>query len=245
MLISIITATFNSEATIANAVASVKAQTHKEIQHVIVDGNSKDETLDIIRQNRLKNTILISESDNGIFDALNKGINASDGDYLGFLHSDDVYANANVLQDVHEQLIMHDADILYGDLEYVKLGDEPKVVRYWKSCDFDIRKLKYGWMPAHPTFFMKSELYRNLGGFDESYRIASDYDAMLRYLKTDTLRTHYFPKTLVKMAVGGNSNQFSNILPKMKEDFNILKRHGYNPYLGLLLKNSRKLGQFI
>ena len=134
-----------------------------------------------------------------------------------------MYADKNVLKKIHNCLKKKDIDILYGNLIYVSPSPKCKVVRHWKSRKFNINNLKYGWMPAHPTFFLKKHLYKKFGGFDESYSISSDYDSMLRFLKTKHLNIYYLDELLVKMTIGGNSNKITNILPKMKEDYKILK----------------------
>ena len=243
MSISIITATFNSADTIKSTLFSLNSQTYSDYEHLVIDGASNDDTLSVVNEVARVAPRIISERDHGIFDALNKGITASSGDYIGFLHSDDMYANSNVLQTVSDYINEYKPDILYGNLQYVSGSESRKVVRNWRAGNFSISKLKYGWMPLHPTFFMKKSLYSELGNFNTKFNISADYDSILRYMSNPTRQVGYIDQVLVHMKVGGNSNKLTNILPKMKEDYKILSENGYNPFVGLLGKNVRKLHQ--
>lgn len=246
LTISIVTACFNSQATIGEAIVTLKEQTWSQVEHVVVDGASTDATLEIARNTLDAGDILISEPDKGIYDALNKGIAQASGDVIGFLHSDDLYAKSDVLSQVAALFSDPQVGAVYGDLQYVQANNTKKIIRYWKSGPFNRKKLKRGWMPPHPTFFMRREYYQELGGFDLSYRIAGDYDAMLRYLASDKVKVKYLPQVIVKMRVGGASNgSFVQILRKTKEDIAAMRHNGINPWVALPWKNMSKVPQFI
>ena len=243
---SIVTACYNSGATIGQAIASLKTQRWAEIEHVVIDGASSDGTQTIAQSTLGTGDVFVSEPDKGIYDALNKGISHSTGDVIGFLHSDDVLANETVLQRVAERFLSSGADAVYGDLQYVKASDTSYVVRHWRSGEFSRSKLGRGWMPPHPAFFMRRSLYESLGAFDTQFRIASDYDSLLRYLSHPSINVAYIPEVLVKMRVGGACNgSLKQIIRKSKEDFAVMKRHGLNPYIALPYKNLSKVSQFI
>ncbi|MCH4565430.1 glycosyltransferase [Halomonas sp. EGI 63088] len=243
--ISIITACYNSEKTIGEAIASLKRQSWPNVEHVVVDGLSSDATVDIARQTLDEADVLISEKDKGIYDALNKGIKHATGDVVGFLHSDDLYAHDNVLSHVAESFADPGKGAVYGDLEYVSAIDTTKIVRYWKSGSFNQKKLKRGWMPPHPTFFMRRDLYNELGGFDLEFRISGDYDALLRYLSNGKVSVSYLSEVLVKMRVGGVSNRsLSSIMKKTREDIDAMARNDINPWFALGYKNLSKIPQF-
>ncbi len=243
---SVVTATYNSESTVAHAIESLKKQTWQSVEHVVIDGASSDNTLAIVRSALNVQDFYLSEPDTGIYDALNKGIRRCTGDVIGFLHSNDFLADELVLQNVAECFMQTGADAVYGDLQYVDALSPQRIVRHWTSGEFTHSKLMRGWMPPHPTFFMRRELYENLGLFDTQFRIASDYDAMLRYLNSPSTKVAYIPKVLVKMRVGGASNgSLMQILKKSREDFIVMKRNGLNPYLALPYKNISKISQFL
>ncbi|MDH2373886.1 glycosyltransferase family 2 protein [Cobetia sp. 3AK] len=244
--ISVVTACFNSEATIGEAIATLKRQTWKNIEHVVIDGASKDNTVDVAKATLHNNDVFISEPDKGIYDALNKGVANSTGDIVGFLHSDDLYAHDEVLAQVARYFEDPAVGAVYGDLQYVSATDTDHIIRHWKSGKFKHKKLKYGWMPPHPTFFMRRELYEVMGGFDLQYRIAGDYDALLRYLSNDNFKVCYLPEVLVKMRVGGASNgSFKQIVRKSLEDISAMRKNGVNPFLALPYKNVSKISQFM
>jgi glycosyltransferase len=252
MKISVITACFNSEATIRDAIESVLSQTWEDVEYILVDGASTDGTMDIVREYGGRISQVISEPDKGIYDALNKGINAATGDLVGFLHSDDLFANSSVLSciaskagdgDPQESL---SCDAVYGDLNYVSASDTSRVVRRWISRPFTPELLSRGWMPAHPTLYLKREVYRELGGFDLSYRIAADYESILRYFSKPGFKACYIQETLITMRLGGASNgSVSSILRKSREDFRALRKNSIpHPLIALAWKNFSKLPQF-
>jgi len=245
MTISIITATYNNQKTVEHTIQSVLNQTYPDIEYIIIDGQSTDETLNIIEKYKNKIHKVISETDKGMYDALNKGIKMATGDVIGFLHSDDFYANNQVVGNIAEVFKSGNTDSVYGDLDYISAVNPDKIIRHWKAGSFNIKELKKGWMPPHPTFYVKKEIYDKLGGFNLSYKIAADYDLLLRFLGKHKIRTTYLPEVLVKMRWGGTSNSsLTNIIQKSKEDYIALKENNIGGLGSLFLKNFRKLGQF-
>lgn len=246
MKVSIITATYNSAATIADTVRSLESQTHKDIEYIIIDGASKDDTLDIIRENCTRVAILVSEPDKGIYDALNKGITLSTGDIVGFLHSDDMLAYPDAIKDLVATIYKDNADCVYADLNYVDKLNPDKVIRHWVSGEFSVDKITWGWMPPHPTFYMKRKCYQKMGSFDLRYKIAADYDSVVRYLKSNNLKVSYLKAVLVKMRVGGASNNAPvNFIKKLSEEYLILKRNKVNFVCAMIFKRLSKIGQYL
>jgi len=246
MKISVITAVYNNRDTVAGAIDSVLAQTHAEVELIVIDGGSTDGTLDVLRAYGNKLNKLVSESDGGIYDALNKGLLHASGDVVGFLHSDDVFADSRVLARVAKAFSSPKTCAVYGDLVYVRKDTPDKVVRYWRAGDFAFDKLRRGWMPPHPTLYVKRALYEQIGVFDTKYRIAADYDFMLRLLSIDGLGVAYVPELFVKMRLGGESNRsLKNLLRKSHEDYTVMRRNKVGGLLTLLCKNLRKLPQFL
>lgn len=242
--ISVITACFNSEATIGHAIASVNDQTYANVEHVFVDGGSSDGTLDVIEALSLRAKQLRSGPDSGIYDALNKGIALATGEIVGFLHSDDFYAHPNVLAAIGEQFSDPSVCGVYGDLDYVSQSDTDQVLRHWASKPFSPERLRRGWMPPHPTLYVRKAWYERIGGFDTRYRIAADYDSILRLFSSPAFETRYLPEVLVKMRTGGVSNRsLRNILQKSREDLDALRRGGVGGVPTLIAKNLRKVGQ--
>lgn len=245
MKISIITSVWNNKATLGDAIDSVLAQTYDNIEYIIVDGASTDGTVELIQSYGDKITKFVSEHDKGIYDGLNKGVALATGDIIGFLHSDDIYVDENTIAGVVETFQKHQSDSMYGDLVYVSKEDTSNVVRFWKSGDYAFEKLAKGWMPPHPTFFVKRECYTKYGAFDTTFRIAADYDFMLRVLGKHKISTAYLPKVIYKMRVGGASNKsIANIIKKSKEDIRALRNNNIGGYLTLLMKNLSKIPQF-
>lgn len=243
--VSVITVVYNNVATIAGALESYMAQQGANTELVVIDGGSTDGTLDVLKRYEPHIGVLLSEPDHGIYDALNKGIRLASGDVVGFLHSDDVFADAHVLERIALSFTAPDVDAVYGDLEYVSQHDLHQVVRYWKAGPFRRELLTKGWMPPHPTFYARRELYLRRGGFDTSYKIAADYDCILRLLMPPLIRVQYIPTVLVKMRTGGASNRsLRNILIKSCEDYRALKRNGVGGLKALSYKNLSKLSQF-
>lgn len=243
--ISLITVCFNSVKTIRDTLNSINSQTYKKIEHIVIDGVSTDGTLDILYSAESRVSKLVSEKDNGIYDALNKGINYSSGDVIGFMHADDVFENQDVLQKVAAAFEDPTVDAIYGDLVYVQYNNTEKVVRYWKSGAYDNKSLSYGWMPPHPTFYVRRSVYERLGVFDTRYRISADYDIILRFLAGGQISPIYIPKVFVRMRVGGISNgSLKTVFRKSMEDLKIIKRNKVGGIFTLFCKNFRKLPQF-
>ena len=246
MKISIITSVYNNRKTIKDAIESVLEQTYENVEYIIVDGGSSDDTISIVKSYGDKISKFVSEKDKGIYDGLNKGVKHATGDVVAFLHSDDIYATPTILENVVKAFQSdQNFDGIYGDLVYTPKDDTIKVLRYWKSRDFDETLLAKGWMPAHPTLFLKREVYEKYGGFDLSFKIAGDYDFMLRVLSAG-IKVKYIPEVLYKMRVGGESNKsLKNIILKSKEDIRALRKNGVGGYGSLMIKNFSKIGQFI
>lgn len=245
---SIITASYNRKEFIESCIGSVLGQTFPDIEYIIIDGGSTDGTLDVISSfphDEARDLRVISKPDNGIYDALNKGIRMATGDVIGFLHADDLYATDNVLRTVAWCFERQNVDSCYGDLLYVDKNDTNKTIRCWKSSAFDSTLLRKGWMPPHPTFFVKRTVYEKCGGFDTTFRIAADYELMIRFLGKHGISTSYIPELLVKMRVGGASNRsVSNVIRKSSEDYRIIRRHNIGGLAALFQKNLSKIPQF-
>ena len=245
MKISIITITYNSAKTLDRALTSVQSQSYKDIEHIIVDGASTDGSRELIEAyaKKHKNVRWVSEKDEGIYNALNKGIRMATGDIIGFLHSDDVLYSSDSIGQIAAAFASQEVDVVYGDLQYCK-GN--KVVRRWKSNDFHRSSLKYGWMIPHPTMYVRKEVYEQVGEYDEWFRISADYDMILRILKAG-YQTHYIPQVLVCMEVGGASNKNTKArLSKTQEDLIVLsKNHVCAGLLTVALKQIRKTKQFL
>ncbi len=243
--ISVITAIFNNRDTVAQALDSVLAQSHPAVELIVIDGGSTDGTLEVLQGYADRLAVLVSERDHGIYDALNKGIARASGDAVGFLHSDDLFADATVLARIAAAFTDPGVDAVYGDLLYVRKNDPTKVVRTWRAGAFSHSRLAHGWMPPHPTLYVRRAVYHRLGGFDTRYRIAADYDCVLRLLGKGGIRTTYIPEVLVRMRVGGASNRsLKNILQKSREDYRALRASGVGGLGTLAWKNLSKLPQF-
>lgn len=206
MKISIITATWNSAATVENAILSVASQGYPDLEHIIIDGNSSDETLPIIVRHEDKIAKLVSEPDHGIYDAMNKGIALATGDIVGILNSDDFYANNHVLKKVAQIFKNERVDTCYGDLIYVDPVNVRRLIRYWRSGEHHSGSFYRGWMPPHPTFFVRRSLYDRYGCFNLALGTASDYELTIRFLLKYKVSTAYIPEVLVHMRAGGASN---------------------------------------
>ena len=246
MKVSIITSTFNSEKFLQATIDSISQQTYRNIEHIIIDGASTDNTLNIIKENNSKIAKWVSEPDGGTYFALNKGLKIASGDIIGFLHSDDLFGGEYSIQQVVDTFVSTRCDVVYGDLVYVHAENPERIIRYWKSRDFRHSILKKGWMPPHPTMFMSAQVIRGTF-FNTSYKISADYEFILRLLKFKSLKINYVPEILIKMRLGGISNRsFKNIIEKSREDYRSLVGEKMKfPLLILFLKNIRKLVQFV
>ncbi|WP_144282359.1 glycosyltransferase family 2 protein [Chryseobacterium echinoideorum] len=227
MKVSIITVCWNSEKYIETALESVLNQTYKDIEYIIVDGGSKDNTLDIIKEYEKKfagRLHLISEKDQGIYDAMNKGIVLSSGDIIGILNSDDLYTSQYVIENIVKNFKNKNIDSLFSNLYYVYQDDINKIQRKWTTGLQD--KFKNGWHPAHPTLFVKKEIYERWGVFDLKYSIAADFELMMRFFEKGKISSYYYPEYILKMRSGGTSNNnLKNILKGNKEVIDAFKKH--------------------
>jgi glycosyltransferase involved in cell wall biosynthesis len=246
LTISIITACYNSAATIGDTLQSVALQNYDNIEHIIVDGASSDNTLEIVSYFPHVSKV-ISEKDKGIYDAMNKGVAQATGDVVGILNSDDVYANRFVISKVMNEFAKKDVDAVYADLQYVRSNDLQRVTRTWHSGNFSKRKFYYGWMPPHPTFFVRREVYEKIGNFNCSLRSAADYEFMLRVLLKNDFSVSYIPQVLVKMRTGGMSNAtLSHRFRANREDREAWRINNITPYFFTIpFKPLRKVLQFI
>lgn len=244
MKLSIITVTYNSLHTLQDAYASLCDQFYSPWEWVVQDGGSTDGTVAWLESCTDQRIRWVSEKDNGIYDALNKAVRRAKGEWIGLLHADDVYPHDNVLFEVVEA--MEGQDAIYGDLKYVQAADITKVLRYWKSGTFSPTLLRKGWMPPHPTLFLRKEIYGQVGEFDTQFKIAADYDFVLRVFAQPHLKVKYLPQVLMLMRQGGASSKVGNLLAKSKEDLRVLKKNKMpQPYLILMRKIAGKFKQFI
>ena len=244
--ISVITAVLNQERTLGETLASVRAQRWPGIEHIVVDGGSTDGSLAVIERHRAGLAKVVCEPDRGLYDALNKGLRHASGDVVGFLHADDTFASPRALQQVAAAFEDPEVGAVYGDLVYVRRNDSSRVVRYWRAGRYQREQLAHGWMPPHPTFYVRRELYARLGAFDTRYRIAADYESMLRILWHGRVRAAYIPEVLVRMRAGGLSNStLFNVFSKSREDYAAMRQNGIGGLQALLLKNMTKLPQFV
>jgi len=202
---------WNNKNSIKNAIDSVLNQTYKNIEYIIIDGVSTDGTIEIVRSYGDKVSKFLSEPDSGLYDAMNKGIFLATGDVVGILNSDDFYIDDQVIQRVVKEFEVKDVDSVYADLEFVKPVNLDKTVRYYDSSKFNPSKFAYGWMPAHPTFFVKKDIYKKYGVFRTDLKIAADFDILARFLFTHKISYSYMQEVLVKMRLGGVSTSFNNI----------------------------------
>lgn len=245
--ISVVTAVFDRELTVADAVRSVAAQDYGNVEHVIQDGASRDGTLAAIEAVAGPGVRIESARDGGIYDGINKGIARTTGDVVGLLHSDDFFADDRVLSRVAQAMQDPDIDGVYGDLDYVSGTDKgtARVVRKWRSGAYTPARLRHGWMPPHPSLYLRRAVFDTWGVYDTSFRISADYDAMLRYLVKGQIRLAYVPEVFVKMRVGGESNaSLKKIVQKSREDYRAIRRNGIGGPMTLARKNLSKIRQF-
>lgn len=247
MKISVVTVIFNNILTIHDSIDSVRNQNIYITEHLIIDGGSTDGTLQIIRENLTPGITLVSEPDNGIYDAMNKGIRLASGDIIGFLNSDDVYYDETVLDRVRAAFAADPTlEIVYGDLVYVRQNNLDRVVRTWCSRPFDTKYFGDGQVPPHPSFFVKRKVLVETGGFDLQFKLAADYELMFRLLEIERRCSHYLPSTLVKMRLGGATNRsFANIKRGNREIVAAWRKHNKSiPLRFWFLRYLRKLKQF-
>jgi len=248
MKITIITVVRNNAKCIEECIKSVLSQSYyNNIEYIIIDGESTDGTIDIINKYKNKVAKVISEKDPGHIHAFNKGIELATGDIIGFLHSDDLYVDDHVVEDAIAAFSQSNADSVYGDLVYVKREDINKVVRYWRADEGNRAKISLGWMPPHPSLFVKREVYQYYGGFNTEFKISADYEIILRFLYMHRISMHYMHRLCVKMRTGGISNRnLFRVLQKTFEDYKACKIYGIDrAAYAIILKNLRKIPQFL
>jgi glycosyltransferase involved in cell wall biosynthesis len=242
---SLITVTFNSEEFIQDCLESVKLQDYPNIEYIIIDGNSEDNTLEIIQKFQDITSIIISEPDNGLYHAMNKGINRATGDFIGFLNSDDIFSHEKCISKIVKCFEDNpNAGIVYADLYYVKRNNTSKIDRIWKNGEQ--KSFKYGWHPAHPTFYAKRSVYREFGTFNLNLRLAADFELMLRFLEKEKISSFYLKEFLVKMRLGGiTSKSFKNIILQNIECVNSFSYNGIkiNSFLYVFTRIFKKIIQ--
>lgn len=246
--VSIITIAYNSAETIEATIRSVIAQDYPNVEYIIIDGASRDKTMDIVDQYRKDISIVVSEPDKGIYDAMNKGVKSATGDVVGILNSDDFYADDHVLSDVMERFNENEElEGLYADLVYVDRDNIEKVVRKWISGDYKPGLFLKGWMPPHPAFFTTNECYKKYGAYSLELSSAADYELMLRFIHRYRIKVEYLPRVITKMRVGGQSNvSIKNRIKANFEDRKAWEMNGLNPgMLTLIRKPLSKIGQFL
>lgn len=246
MKVSIITVAYNSESTIEDTIQSVINQSYADIEYIIVDGQSSDATDTIIKKYKEQISTYVSEPDRGIYDAMNKGVALATGDVIGILNSDDFYMNNDVISDV-VAMFDEQVDAVYADLIYVDTMDTNKVKRTWESGYYHSGAFRKGWMPPHPTFFVRKQVYEKYGSYTLELRSAADYEFMLRVIEKHKISIAYLPKTIVKMRIGGESNaSFKNRLRANREDKKAWKMNGFKPGLFTFIRKPlSKLKQFV
>lgn len=242
--ISLITVAYNAEKTIGRSIISVLGQKFNNVQYIVIDGGSTDGTINILNQYRDKIDVLVSEPDNGIYDAMNKGIALADGDIIGTINADDFLADDSVLSDVAEAFARQGADVLYGDLDFI--NPDGKVVRKWRSGRYRSGMFNRGWMPPHPTFYCRKALFDTHGAYSLEYGSAADYELMLRFIHAHKANVFYLDKIMVKMYIGGVSNKnVANRVKALLFDLKAMRNNDiFFPYITIIFKPLRKIVQF-
>ena len=247
MKISIITGCFNSEKHIASAIESVTSQSYKNIEYIIIDGGSTDKTNNIISSYSNKISKHISEPDDGIYDAMNKGIKLATGDLIGILNSDDYYKDNHVIEKIAQVYKQYNTDCIYSNIDYVNHTRDDMIIRKWVSGPYKPNSFKKGWHPAHPGFFVKNEIFDKFGNYDITYEVAADFELMLRFLEKNRISSYYFPESIINMRLGGTSNKsLRNIINGNRECLRAFKKNDLEvsilyPFLRLL----PKINQFL
>lgn len=258
MKVTVITSCYNRQKTIAQAIESVIAQDYPEIEYIIVDGASKDGTVDVLNKYKTRfesddfkkahplfSFKMISEPDHGMYEAINKGLRLATGDVIGLMHSDDFYYDNHTLSDLVKEFERTGADFVYGDGLYVNFENTDKVIRNWIGGTYSKRKVKAGWLPLHPTCYIKRTAYQAVGFYNEKYKIAADTDFLVRALYEHDLKISYLPRYIVKMRMGGLSTDNGKRKKMWDEDIDIYRSHGFHPHLTKIEKMMWKVPQFI
>ena len=253
MQVSLITCTFNSEKTIKDCCISILSQSYENIEHIVLDKQSKDLTLSIANKYKIRNQRQIQQKNEGIYSAINEGLKNANGDIIGILHSDDELIEKDIIKKIVKIFDEQNVDVVFSNLIYTSKNDKNKIIRKWvsnldegiQSNIFLYKKIQNGWMPPHTTLFLKKDILEKIGYYDENFRISSDYDFLIRLFKILDLRIYFLNEFSIKMRIGGVSNKnIKNIIIKMSEDYNIMKKHNLSPVKAIFLKNISKISQF-
>lgn len=245
MKVSIITSCFNREKTIRDSIESVLAQDYPDIEYIVIDGASTDRSVNIINEYKNRLALFISEPDKGMYEGINKGVERATGDIIGLLHSDDILYAPDTISHLVKRFEETNADLVYGNGLFVDYTQMNKVIRRWISGPYSPNRVRWGWLPLHPTVYIRRNSFKALGYYDESYQIAADSDFLVRYLYRSQLEVSYLNEYIVRMRMGGASTSFDKTIQKWKEDFRMYKDNGINPYISLPLKILSKVPQFI
>ncbi|MGY6562998.1 MAG: glycosyltransferase family 2 protein [Luteibaculaceae bacterium] len=247
LTISVLTISFNSAKTIADTIDSVLNQTYPHVEYVVKDGGSTDKTIAIVESYGAKIALFVSKPDGGIYPGMNQGLALATGDIIGILNSDDFYADNRVLEDVARIFQEENCDALYADLQYVQPNNTNKVLRHWKSGSYKHGNFLKGWMPPHPTFFVRKVVYEKYGVFNTTLKSAADYEIMLRFLHKHKVKVAYLPRVIVKMRAGGTSNvTLKNRIKANLEDRKAWEINGLKPHVFTLYRKPlSKLFQFL
>ena len=245
MKVSIITIVYNRAHCIENCIKSVLEQTYRNIEHVVIDGGSTDGTTEIIETYEENLGFYISEKDNGLYDALNKGIKYATGDIIGILNSDDFFYQSNTVEKIVDGFLASGADLIYAKGLFVDKENPVKIKRIYLSGPFKKRNLDFGWIPLHTTIFVRKEVFLKYGVYDSRYKIASDYDISLRWFQNDEIKKIFLDEWVVKMRMGGLSTSAKLQIKKSREDLNIIKNYHLNGLLTLMCKIGRKIPQYV
>ncbi len=245
MKVSIITSCYNREVSIRDTIESVLSQDYPDIEYIVVDGASNDNSLGIINEYKGRITTIISESDMGMYEGINKGLRAATGDIIGLIHSDDFFYSKDTISEIIQQIQQQSADIIYGDGLFVDPINTTKIIRNWRSGKYKKRNMRNGWLPLHPTVYIRKECFDQMGIYNETYKIAADSDFLIRYMYNANFKVTYYNKYVVKMRMGGVSTDPCKMIQKWVEDIRLYRSHGFNPYWTLACKILSKIPQFI
>ena len=245
MKVTIITCCYNRANTIRGAIESVLAQDYPNIEYIVIDGASNDGSLEVINEYRDRISVIVSEPDHGMYEAINKGIRLATGDIVALVHSDDFLYDDHVVSDVVKEFERSQADFLYADGLFVDADNTDRVVRNWIGGNYKRGKVKFGWLPLHPTCYIKRSIIELLGQYDETYKMAADTDFLIRYLYEARLQVTYLHRYVVRMRMGGMSTDRSRMKAMWKEDIAIMRKHGFSPVPTKLMKMMWKVPQFI
>lgn len=245
MKVSIITTCYNREKTIAQAIESVLGQDYPEIEYIVVDGASKDESLKVIRSYASRITKVFSERDGGMYEAINKGIKMATGDIIGLLHSDDFLIHCHIISEIVERFQQTSADVVYGDGLFVDAQQTDRVIRDWRSGNYCRWKVRLGWLPLHPTVYIKRSAIEQYGLYNEKYQIAADSDFLVRYLYRADLKVEYLGKYVLRMRMGGLSTDSQKRKTMWKEDVDMYRKNGFWGVPEKILKMGWKVPQFV